>query len=638
MLLADVSAKIFIRMFQNGLLVYFRFLQLSHHTHGEFLRPVFLKYASVHSNGQQYMTAKDFVLRFLQLFDEADYNEVSANCIARAVDRTKDGLISFEEFAALEALLRTSDALYVLAFEIFDRKGSGHVSFDDFKEVFRLTNPYLCLPFDFDCDFVKLHFGGDRSRKVTFEDFTQIIHDVSDEHAVQAFRRLDKSDEGTISAADFFKVITLLKSHLLTQFVRENLLAATVQDDKHGRITFAYFMGFINLLSNMEMVKKIYTSRTHGDRTMELTKEEFLVEAQGFAQITPLEIKILYQLASLLRPDGRLSYEEISAIAPIKDGTLSYHNYASALQEHVQRRAQAPGSTMFLSVVESCYRFTLGSIAGSIGATVVYPIDLVKTRMQNQRTVSSIGELLYRSSWDCFKKVVRFEGPFGLYRGLGPQLVGVAPEKAIKLTVNDMVREHFTSSSGHIPLLVEIFAGGCAGASQVVFTNPLEIIKIRLQVAGEIANTRRTSAFSVIKELGFFGLYKGSRACFLRDIPFSAIYFTMYSNLKMKFADENGYNSPLSLLAAATISGAPAASLTTPADVIKTRLQVVARAGQTTYNGILDAARKIWREEGGWAFWKGAGARVFRSSPQFGVTLLTYEMLQRSLYVDFRGR
>ena len=56
--------------------------------------------------------------------------------------------------------------------------------------------------------------------------------------------------------------------------------------------------------------------------------------------------------------------------------------------------------------------------------------------------------------------------------------------------------------------------------------------------------------------------------------------------------------------------GVPAASLTTPADVIKTRLQVAARAGQTTYNGVFDAARKIWAEEGGKAFWKGAPGRL----------------------------
>ena len=49
-----------------------------------------------------------------------------------------------------------------------------------------------------------------------------------------------------------------------------------------------------------------------------------------------------------------------------------------------------------------------------------------------------------------------------------------------------------------------------AGASQVMFTNPLEIVKIRLQVAGEIVGKARVSAFSVIRELGFLGLYKVS--------------------------------------------------------------------------------------------------------------------------------
>lgn len=73
----------------------------------------------------------------------------------------------------------------------------------------------------------------------------------------------------------------------------------------------------------------------------------------------------------------------------------------------------------------------------------------------------------------------------------------MAPEKAIKLTVNDLARDQFTSKSGDIQLLAEIVSGGCAGASQVVFTNPLEIVKIRLQVAGEVATSKRVSAWSV---------------------------------------------------------------------------------------------------------------------------------------------
>lgn len=69
-------------------------------------------------------------------------------------------------------------------------------------------------------------------------------------------------------------------------------------------------------------------------------------------------------------------------------------------------------------------------------------------------------------------------------------------------------------------------------------------------------------------------MFQGARACFLRDIPFSCIYFPSYAHMKAKLADENGYNSPVSCLLAGSIAGIPAASLVTPADVIKTRLQV----------------------------------------------------------------
>ena len=52
----------------------------------------------------------------------------------------------------------------------------------------------------------------------------------------------------------------------------------------------------------------------------------------------------------------------------------------------------------------------------------------------------------------------------------------------------------------------------------------------------------KVSAWGVVKELGFFGLYKGSRACFMRDIPFSAIYFPAYAHLKPAFAGDKFEN------------------------------------------------------------------------------------------------
>jgi solute carrier family 25 aspartate/glutamate transporter 12/13 len=239
-----------------------------------------------------------------------------------------------------------------------------------------------------------------------------------------------------------------------------------------------------------------------------------------------------------------------------------------------EQSSSSLGSGFLLGVAEQVYRFVLGGIGGGAGATAVYPIDLVKTRMQNQRG-SLAGEIMYKNSIDCFVKVVRHEGVLGLYRGLLPQLVGVSPEKAIKLTANDFMRDTLRSIDGTLPLYRECIAGGCGGMCQVMFTNPLEIVKIRLQVAGEMAaEAGKTSAVNVVKELGFLGLYKGASACLLRDIPFSAIYFPVYAHMKLYTADENGYNKPSSLFLSAMTAGVPAAYLCTPADVIKTRLQV----------------------------------------------------------------
>lgn len=173
-----------------------------------------------------------------------------------------------------------------------------------------------------------------------------------------------------------------------------------------------------------------------------------------------------------------------------------------------------------------------------------------------------------------------------------------------------------------------------------VFTNPLEIVKIRLQMQGENAlkagsNAVRQGAIHIVKQLGLVGLYRGATACLARDVPFSAIYFPACVSLLLfvKFSHTSFTRScvarlfpwwkkgsahrPLiyshahlkkdvfhqgrdgkvlsygEALAAAAIAGMPAAYLTTPADVIKTRLQSEARKGESTYKGVGDAFRKI---------------------------------------------
>uniref|UniRef100_A0A7M4FCW2 Mitochondrial glutamate carrier 1 n=1 Tax=Crocodylus porosus TaxID=8502 RepID=A0A7M4FCW2_CROPO len=81
-----------------------------------------------------------------------------------------------------------------------------------------------------------------------------------------------------------------------------------------------------------------------------------------------------------------------------------------------------------------------GGIAGLIGVTCVFPIDLAKTRLQNQQN----GQRMYASMSDCLIKTIRSEGYFGMYRGAAVNLTLVTPEKAIKLAANDFFRHHLS--------------------------------------------------------------------------------------------------------------------------------------------------------------------------------------------------
>uniref|UniRef100_A0A8C2ZPD9 Solute carrier family 25 member 13 n=1 Tax=Cyclopterus lumpus TaxID=8103 RepID=A0A8C2ZPD9_CYCLU len=528
------------------------------------LKAIFEKYAAVKKNDERFMSPHDFVSRFLHAHTDIQLSDEASKLLAGVVDQKKDGLISFQEFVAFESVLCAPDSLFMVAFLLFDKAGSGMTSFEDVKQVFSHTTIHQHIPFNWDCEFIRLHFGTRRDKRLSYGEFTQFLLEMQLEHARQAFIQRDQAHSGSISALDFRDIMVTIRPHMLTSFVEECLVAVAGGTTSH-QVSFSYFNGFNSLLNNMELMRKIYSTLAGHRRDVEVTKEEFIVAAQRFGQVTPMEVNILFQLADLSEPRGLVDQQ---------------------LGSDVSR-------PVLVQVAESAYRFTLGSVAGAVGATA------------NQRSSGSlVGELMYKNSFDCFQE----GGP--LRERLVPQLLGVAPEKAIKLTVNDFVRGKTRQKDGKVPFGAELLAGGCAGGSQVIFTNPLEIVKIRLQVAGEITTGPRVSALSVIRGLGFFGLYKGSKACFLRDIPFSAIYFPCYAHLKAHLSEADGRIGPAKMLFAGALAGMPAASLVTPADVIKTRLQVAARAGQTAYSDLVDCFWKILREEGPQAFWKGAGGKV----------------------------
>uniref|UniRef100_A0A8C3T6E1 Mitochondrial glutamate carrier 1 n=2 Tax=Chelydra serpentina TaxID=8475 RepID=A0A8C3T6E1_CHESE len=301
-----------------------------------------------------------------------------------------------------------------------------------------------------------------------------------------------------------------------------------------------------------------------------------------------------------------------------------------------------------------------GGIAGLIGVTCVFPIDLAKTRLQNQQN----GQRMYTSMSDCLIKTIRSEGYFGMYRGAAVNLTLVTPEKAIKLAANDFFRYHLSKDGKKLTLLREMLAGCGAGTCQVIVTTPMEMLKIQLQDAGRIAAQKklmaaqaqlssatsagaaesvvetRTTATQITRELlrskGIAGLYKGLGATLLRDVPFSIVYFPLFANLNKLGQKSPDVKAPFYVsFLSGCLAGSTAAVAVNPCDVIKTRLQSLKRGvNEDTYSGILDCTRKIWQKEGPLAFLKGAYCRALVIAPLFGIAQVIYFIGIAEFFLD----
>ncbi|XP_061727980.1 mitochondrial glutamate carrier 1-like [Cydia pomonella] len=279
-----------------------------------------------------------------------------------------------------------------------------------------------------------------------------------------------------------------------------------------------------------------------------------------------------------------------------------------------------------------------GGIAGIIGVSVVFPIDLVKTRLQNQ-VIGPNGEKQYKNMLDCFKKTYAQEGYFGMYRGSAVNIILVTPEKAIKLACNDMFRYYLTLPDGSLPIFRQMIAGGAAGACQIVITTPMELLKIQMQDAGRLAaqakkegrKFERQTAMQLINKLlaerGIMGLYKGLGATAARDVSFSVIYFPTFAILNDLGPKEPGASSPpfwWSFISGC-IAGSSAAIGVNPLDVVKTRMQTLTKgAGERQYTGIVDCITTTLRNEGITAFFKGGACRMMVIAPLFGIAQTIY--------------
>jgi solute carrier family 25 (mitochondrial aspartate/glutamate transporter), member 12/13 len=354
-----------------------------------------------------------------------------------------------------------------MVFRLFDINNTGTVNVEDLQRIYNEQRGQESLPFDFNGPWASLYFGAKSKRHaMTYEQFAQMLRGLQGERIRQAFQHFDTDHSGFITPDQFATIIRENQGHKLSDHILENL--PTLCNIQNGaNISYPVIRAFLNITREMDLLDLIIRNATKKSSDGKIDKKGFLEEAQRvtrWSQYTPLEADILFHFASLDNPSGRLSIRDFTKVLDSSYQTSDrLEGFTGAVEE-----ASSFSGDFLKGAVKSAHKFILGSISGAFGAFVVYPIDLVKTRMQNQRNVGP-GHRLYNDSIDCFRKIVRNEGFRGLYAGLPPQLVGVAPEKAIKLTTNEMLRNHFTDKdTGKILKRFEILSGGTAGACQVV--------------------------------------------------------------------------------------------------------------------------------------------------------------------------
>lgn len=101
---------------------------------------------------------------------------------------------------------------------------------DEFAEVIKKTELYSKVPFKLDGPFTELYFGRDRTRAISYSEFTQFLHDFHEECALEAFKLKDPSRTGYITPLDFQDIMLNVKKHLLTAGVKDNLIAVGGND------------------------------------------------------------------------------------------------------------------------------------------------------------------------------------------------------------------------------------------------------------------------------------------------------------------------------------------------------------------------------------------------------------------------
>ncbi|CAB4254499.1 similar to Saccharomyces cerevisiae YMR166C Predicted transporter of the mitochondrial inner membrane [Maudiozyma barnettii] len=305
-----------------------------------------------------------------------------------------------------------------------------------------------------------------------------------------------------------------------------------------------------------------------------------------------------------------------------------------------------------------------GGVGGVIGDTVMHSLDTVKTRQQGAPNI-----LKYRNMIQSYNTIFIEEGiRRGLYSGYSAAMLGSFPSAAIFFGTYEFTKRKMITDWGINDTTSHLVSGFLGDFVSSFVYVPSEVLKTRLQLQGKFNNEHffsgynyrnlRDAAKTITKNEGVRALFYGYKATLARDLPFSALQFAFYEKFReAAFSlDEKNKNSKNLALPFEILTGAAAGGLagiiTTPCDVVKTRLQTqrtpsnIPNGSTTTTHipvtnnysnnnkrqpvvltdSIFKSFKMVYRTEGLVGLFSGVGPRFVWTSIQSSIMLLLYQM------------
>lgn len=282
-----------------------------------------------------------------------------------------------------------------------------------------------------------------------------------------------------------------------------------------------------------------------------------------------------------------------------------------------------------VSVVPAWRLAVAGGLAGMFTNAALHPLDTVKT-------VRQANPAAFRGVIPTLVTLIRTRGPFSLYAGIMPALVGSALSSALYFSAYEAAKRVFLVSKRAMRTRVVFTAlsAACGNVASSVLFVPKEVVKQRMQSAVD-GQRFLTVVSNLVRTSGARGLYRGYQATLLRNVPSTMIRFALYEEVKcfmqaMRRRDDahDGVSTErpdlaVDLVSAGAVAGALASAITTPMDVIKTRFATGAFPSQTS---LLSAFGNIVREHGVSGLFVGIRPRILWSALFAAIGFSSYEV------------